>query len=184
MNTFITILRGINVGGNRIVKMQDLKLMLENMGFHRIQTYIQSGNVVFDAECADNEEISHKIQTEILNTFGFEVPVITFNINELEMMLNQNPFLNHSEFSIEFFHVTFLSNASNTKLSSFFEPNDPILNTFFQMGKCVYLYCPNGYSKTVLSNTFIERKLKVNATTRNWKTMNHLYQMAQNALKS
>lgn len=175
MTTYISILRGINVSGHRIIKMDDLKKMCaDDLHFSNIKTYIQSGNIVFQSPLNKTDTISEKIKTEIQKKFGFDVPVLTLTSDELEKIIDRNPFLKDKSKDPSFFHITFLSEkptAENVELigQTEFQPDE-----YNIIDKAVYLYCPNGYSNSKLTNSFLESKLKVTATTRNWKTTNEL----------
>lgn len=173
MNNHVSMLRGINVGGNRKVSMQTLKERYASLGFKNVQTYVQSGNVVFSAS-GSATGVKEKIETDIKQTFGFEVEVFMRNAEKLSTLLEKSPFKGKDETKL---HVTFLSRKP---------PNVPLeeLNSarageedFQVAGKEIYLYCPNGYGITKLSNGFFEKKLKVSATTRNWRTVNTLLVM-------
>jgi uncharacterized protein (DUF1697 family) len=178
VNTIISILRGINVSGKNKIPMVELKAMYEGLKFKNVITYIQSGNVIFSASESDSKTLSKKIEQGILKKFGFNVPVITRSIDEIQAAIKKNPFLKEKGIELEKLHVTFLedSPAADT-LKKVLEYNyEP--DTFTIVGKEVYLHCPNGYGNTKLTNTFFENKLKVRATTRNWRTTNELLRIA------
>lgn len=180
LTKYISILRGINVSGHNVLKMDTLKKMLTELKFEHVQTYIQSGNIIFEAAKDTTDIISKSIQTKIEKEFGFHVPVITLTQDELEIVIGANPFLNDNSKDPSFFHITFLSEKPNKadveQLIQLNLNND----SFILIDKAIYLFCPNGYGKTKLTNSFIENKLKVIATTRNWKTANELLKMARN----
>lgn len=180
LTKYISILRGINVSGHRVIKRDALKKLLAELKFEHVQTYIQSGNIIFNAAKASTEVISMTIQSTIEKEFGFNVPVITFTQEELETTINANPFATDQSKDPSFFHVTFLSEKPNKVLIE--QLNQLNLNneSFVLIDKAIYLYCPNGYGNIKLTNSFIENKLKVIATTRNWKTANELLKMARN----
>lgn len=180
MQTFIAILRGINVSGKNKILMSDLKLMLEGLRFKDVVTYIQSGNVAFKADQKlSNEFLASKIETAIAKQFGFNVPVIVRSKKEIENVIKVNPFLKNKKNAPEKLHVTFLSAAPfKTELESIlkfdFAPDE-----FVILDKEVFLHIPESYGETKLSNKFFESKLKVTATTRNWNTVNKLVEMVQ-----
>ncbi|MCF8379062.1 MAG: DUF1697 domain-containing protein [Bacteroidales bacterium] len=171
MTRKIAILRGINVGGKRKILMTDLKAMFEGMKFTEIKTYIQSGNVIFDApDETNNPELSLRIEKSIKQKFGFDVPVIIRSAGELNESINRNPFY-HEKADINNLHLTLLSDEPSNENkqqigSSNFEPDKFIID-----GKDVFIYCEGMYHKSKLTNNFFENKLKVKATTRNWKTV-------------
>jgi uncharacterized protein (DUF1697 family) len=167
------MLRGINVGGNKKVSMQVLKERYESIGFKNVQTYVQSGNVVFSTD-ASVSSTKDKIEKEIKREFGFDVLVFIRTKKELEDLLKNSPFKQKDETKL---HVTFLSEKPiNVPID---ELNSARIGEeeFLISGREIYLFCPNGYGVTKLSNNFFEKKLKVSATTRNWRTVNTLLSM-------
>src|ERR1700740_4410 len=109
MATYIAILRGINVSGHKLIKMDALRKLFDNMGFKNTKTYIQSGNVVFQDKQAKIQDLEKKIAGSILKEFGFEVPVLVKEADELEAVLKNNPFINKQKEDVTKLHVTFLS---------------------------------------------------------------------------
>lgn len=174
MNTYITLLRGINVSGKNLLKMDALKSIFETLKCTNVQTYIQSGNVVFNSK-EDAKKLASKIKKEIEIKFGFIVPTIVLTIEELKSIASNNPFQNKEEFlQISIFGEV----PIETKEDKFLSKKSP--NEDFKISEnAFYLYCPDGYGKTKLSNTLIESTLKVTATTRNWKTITTLIKMAE-----
>ncbi|MDI9355683.1 MAG: DUF1697 domain-containing protein [Chitinophagaceae bacterium] len=179
MITYISILRGINVSGQKLIKMDYLKKMYENLHFENIQTYIQSGNVIFLSKEKDYKKIEKTISSQIKIDFGFEVPVIVLNVETLETIIENNPFTKDKLKDISFLHVTFLADRpallDQESITEKKQENEEIKCT----PQAIYLYCPNGYGKTKLNNHYLETKLKVIATTRNWKTTNELLKLAK-----
>ena len=178
MGIYICILRGINVSGHKLIKMDALKKLFEELKFQNVRTYIQSGNVVFESKKVDTKSLENKIEKQILKTFGFEVPVLVKEKDEFKKVIDHNPFLTKRNEDDSKLHVTFLSSEPDTanisKLSDIKFNNDE----FVISEKSIYLFCPDGYGNTKLSNNFFENKLKVSATTRNWKTIVELGRMA------
>ncbi|HEA28757.1 MAG TPA: DUF1697 domain-containing protein [Leeuwenhoekiella sp.] len=179
MSNYIAILRGINVGGHRKIPMEGLRKEIGNLGYKNIKTYIQSGNIIFTAAAHHSDlEIAEHIEKMILTTFGFEVPVIVRNSDELQQTVSENPFLTTENTSIEGLHVTFLKETPSPEtlenIKTYTYPPDK----FEIRQKNVFLYIPGSYHKTKLSNAFFEKKLNVQATTRNWKTVQKLAEMS------
>ena len=170
MQTYIAILRGINVGGKRIIKMLALKEMFITLGYQNIATYIQSGNVVLQSKKANPIKLAEVITNAISKTFGFDVPVIVFEYETLNNIVEENEFFKHKSKSVEHLHITFLADELTKENQAKIKREDYLPDEFLIHGKAIYLYCPNGYSKSKLTNDFFEKKLRVNATTRNWKT--------------
>ena len=174
MTTYIAILRGINVGGNKLIKMDVLKSMFESLYFRNVRTYIQSGNVIFSTIQTELQVLEDLIREQIEKDFGFVVPIIVLTKESLQEIVDQNPFAKDTEKEMSFMHVTFLADKPK-------EYDETIIQNKIQVGEeihfasnAVYLYLPNGYSGTKLNNNFLEKKLQVVATTRNWKTTKEL----------
>ena len=180
MQTYISILRGINVGGSKPLKMIDLKAMLEKLGFEDVVTYIQSGNVVFKTPTNEPaEKISETIEKAIQKKFGFDVPVITTSADELKKVIHNNPFIKRKGIQLDKLHVTFLGTLPESSFVTVVAKLDFSPDEFVIRGREIYLHCPDGYGNTRLSNNFFENKLFVKATTRNWNTVNKLWEMAK-----
>lgn len=171
MESYIAILKGINVGGHNKIKMADLKSAMEESGFYSISTYIQSGNIFFRLAGTSRKELSIRITTLIKDRFGFNVPVIIRSQPELRRILNNNPFINDPDIDTKKLHVTFLSGVPNPTVMANFNASEYLPDQFEIRDSEVYLCCPNGYGRTKLTNSFFERILKLTATTRNWKTV-------------
>jgi uncharacterized protein (DUF1697 family) len=174
MTTYISILRGINVSGKNLIRMEALKKLYEDLGLQKVETYIQSGNVIFQSEAIESARIEKMISHQILTVFGFEVPVIVLSAEQLKKIICNNPFSKDPDRDPSYMHVTFLHSSP--------EDFETQLNEKALQGEevefadqAIYLYCPDGYSRTKLTNTFLENKLRVKATTRNWKTTKELY---------
>jgi len=167
------MLRGINVGGNRKVSMQILRERYESLGFDNINTYVQSGNVVFSTS-ANATKTKELIEKEVKQTFGFDVLVFIRTRDELTELLENSPFKRKDEGKL---HVTFLSDKpANIPINELNKARTGA-EEFSISRREIYLFCPNGYGATKLSNGFFEKKLNVTATTRNWRTVNTLLTM-------
>lgn len=173
MPTFISILRGINVSGQKKIKMADLKNLYEDLGFKNVQTYIQSGNVVFEYKEVTISELQQMIFDTIHKHYGFEVPNLILSPIAIETALKKNPFKD-----IDKMYFTFLAetptkeNIEKLYTYSFDEEYYELI------GKVVYFHCPNGAGRAKMSNNFFENKLKVMATSRNLNTTKKLLEMA------
>jgi uncharacterized protein (DUF1697 family) len=180
VETYISILRGINVSGQKKIQMTDLKKLYEDLKFKKVTTYIQSGNVIFKANKQSDEVIAKKIEDAIYTKYNFHVPVIIRSVKEMKNTLAVNPLLKESNIDIEKLHVTFLEEMPDTTKMEAIKNIDHSPDKFILIDKEIFLYCPNdGYGNTKLTNNFFENKLKVSATTRNWKTVNKLLEMAE-----
>jgi len=178
MRTYISILRGINVSGQKLIKMDDLRKLYENLGFRNVTTYVQSGNVVFKADDYEQSDFEQRISQQIQKDFGFEVPVIVLTIDKLKQIIDNNPFLDDPNKEHSHLHVTFLSSKPEHYDNETIESKKQNGEEISFSENVIYIYCPNGYGRTKLTNNFLESKLKVMATTRNWKTINELFKIA------
>lgn len=187
MTIFIALLRGINVGGKNIIKMAELRQVLEAIGLSKVQTYIQSGNILFKS---DEEEaaLQKKIEFEIEKAFGFSVTVVLRTAEELERIIQNCPFseeeVSHAESlsKAESLYVSLLTHAPlEEKLES--------LNVYrseddqYQIdGRNVYLLFTHSIRKSKLANHL--HKLDVPSTVRNWKTIHKLAALAKTVADS
>lgn len=145
--------------------MEKLKALYESLGFKKVSTYIQSGNVVFECRETSLAELAGKIDVKIEEAFGFDVAVIIRTRQEMERVVKDNPF------NVENLYVTFLSSLPAEKPSERIRMAKAPEEDIKLSGMEVYLRCPKGYGRTKLSNNFLESKLKTSATTRNWNTV-------------
>jgi uncharacterized protein (DUF1697 family) len=181
MNVFLSMLRGINVGGKK-VPMVELREVYEVMKLKKVRTYIQSGNVIFEAKESDALKLEKQLKKKISAHFGFDVPVVIRTQKEIEVVLKNNPFLKEKNIQEDRLYVTFLADIPEKDLLGKIIVQDGTTDRFIILGKEAYLYCPGGYGETKLSNNFFEKKLKVSATTRNWRTTNELLKMMETAV--
>lgn len=170
--TYIAILRGINVSGSKKLPMAELREMLSKLGYKDVQTYIQSGNAVFRSEITDQEQLGNQIAAAIKKQYDYDVPVLVKTIAQWKNAMANNPF---TEEDISKQAITFLATAPKETTIEI-DSND---DKFEIINSEVYLYCPSGFARTKLNNNFFERKLKTQATTRNWKTIHKLLEMAE-----
>ena len=177
MTTHLALLRGINVSGHNMIKMEVLKTTLEAVGFQNVVTYIQSGNVFVETEEESSFSVGFKIKQEIYKTFGHEVPVIVLGKNDLEKCFKNNPFLKDKEVDTKKLYVAFLSKEMNSsainelKISQF-KPDEAVID-----GNRIFIKYDVGAGKTRLDQKYIEKKLNVTATIRNWNTVTKLLEL-------
>ena len=176
MGNSIVFLRGINVGGQRKIKMAALRKSLEDGGFDSVVTYIQSGNLVIGNTSLGNDELAQKVQELMVKDFGFEIPVLVMTVDELEQIVSRNPFLETAEEKNLYFAL--LYEIPDEDAMANLDPLDYPNEAFFVTDQCIYLNCRMGAGKAKLSNNVIEAKLKVTATTRNLKTMEKMVGLA------
>lgn len=168
MQSYVAMLRGINVGGRTRVAMADLRAAFEALGYEGVATYIQSGNVVFRAKAVDVDVLRRRIGEDL----GVDAAVLVRTAEELAAVVAGNPFAARG-LDPATLHVTFLAEARAELAVPPGEPDEAAV-----VGREVYLHCPAGYGRTKVNNAYIEKQLGVAATTRNWKTVRTLADMA------
>lgn len=179
METYISILRGINVSGQRKILMTDLKEIYEQLNLKAVSTYIQSGNVLFKTEQKLTiQQLVGNIEQAIQKKYTFEVPVLIRTFTEMKKVLENNPFLKEPTIDIEKLYVTFIKEMPDRSNSEILKDIDFSPDWFIRIEREIFLYCPGGYGNTKLTNNLFERKMKTNATTRNWKTVKKLVELA------
>ena len=182
MPIYISMLRGINVGGHKRIKMDKLRASFEALGFEQVKTYIQSGNVVFKASKLSTVALSKRIEENIISDFGFSVSVISRSSDEMAAAIERNPFLKERGIDHEKLHVMFLSEAPAPAAFKKLADLTAAPNQCRSVDKEIYFYLPNGVSQSVLMKSPVDRILAVVTTTRNWRTVNSLHQMCQDCL--
>lgn len=168
------------MAGHNTVKMTDLSSLFKEIGFNDAETYIQSGNVVFnDPGCLSDTKLTAKIEEAIRKKFNYKIPVINRTPEELKEVLARNPFAGEKNFDPEKLAVIFLyekpTESQIGKVSSISYPPDK----FMIDGKEIYIYCPNGFGRSKIYTGFFEGKMKVTGTGRNLKTINALIKIAE-----
>lgn len=172
------MLRGINVSGQKKIRMADLRDLYESLDLTNVKSYVQSGNVVFDSTEQDASKLAKLIEAQIEQVFEYVVPVFIRDRDDFQRIIASNPFSIKRKEDPARLYVTFLYRSpSASELSNLVIPNNET-GEFFVGEQEILLFCPNGYGRTKLSNNFFEKKLNVAATTRNWNTVNALHEMA------
>jgi len=173
----LCLLRGINVSGHNMIKMDALKASLENIGFQNVQTYIQSGNVFVETDEENAAAVGFKIKQEIFKVFGHEVPIVVIGKTDLEKCFKNNPFLKNKEVDIKKIYVAFVSmplksDSINDLKMSQVKPDEAHIDE-----SRIYIKYDVGAGKTRFDQKYIEKKLNVTATIRNWNTVTQLLKM-------
>jgi uncharacterized protein (DUF1697 family) len=178
MPVYIAMLRGINLGPHKRMKMEKLRSSCAALGFAEVKTYIQSGNIVFCARKAGPETLAKKLELQIVRDFGFSADVILRTQQELEQVVSGNPLLREPAIDDAKLHVVCArqapSHESLAKLESLVQAPDRVRHA----RKEIYFYFPNGVSGSSLWKHPLDRILQVPGTMRNWRTVNTLCEMA------
>jgi len=168
MTIYIALLRGINVGKNNRIKMADLKTLLETMGLEKVKTYIQSGNVLFEAK-DEALRLSQRLEAEISKTFGFPVPVILRTAEEYKQIIRDCPYSMDSLKEGESIQLAFLAEEPSQEKIDYFRSYESEPDECLIKGKEVYLLLRQSILDSKLAKQL--PKLDVPATVRNWKTV-------------
>ncbi|HZT96006.1 MAG TPA: DUF1697 domain-containing protein [Chloroflexota bacterium] len=177
MNTWAVLLRGVNVGG-KILSMKQLSGALVDRGYQDVATYIQSGNVVLLSEQGDEEALCRDVEHVISHEFGLSVTVMARTPEELDSIVQANPF-DKPGIDPKTLHVTFLSSEAASTAVATIDRTSALPDEFAVSGREIYLHCPEGYGRSMLVNPFWERQLRARATTRNWRTVNRMLEMSR-----
>ena len=184
MQTYIALLRGINVSGHNKIKMVDLRLLFNDLKFNNVTSYIQSGNVIFTSSEKDISKIERAIKEAIKKKFDYDVKVLVITKKDILTVFASNPFLENQDPDITKLCVTFLSDFPASENALQLEEFTSTYTDEYKISeKHIYLHCPESFAKTKLTNNLIERKLKLNATSRNWKTITKLVELSNEAFE-
>ena len=175
-NVFIAFLRGINVGGHRLINMNDLRRLHETMGHGNVATYLQSGNVIFECSEKNRRQLILDIEEKYEKKFGFHTDIIIRNAAELANIVKACPFTEAYVMEAKFLHVVQLSDIPESglikKLMNYDGPEEKEL-----IEDVLYVYYTAGAGRSKLTLSLIEKTLKVSATARNWNTITKVLDM-------
>lgn len=177
METYIALIRGINVGGHHKLPMKELRYLLEESGLKNVRTYIQTGNVVLQREDSEPGQLAKTIQTSIESKFGFEPQVLVLKLEEMEKAIADNPFPEAEDDPAKF-HLFFSESPPE-------KPDFPKIRSvkkeseqFDLKGRVFYLYAPEGIGRSKLAAN-IEKYIGKPVTARNWRTVRKIMEMAE-----
>ena len=175
MSIYIALLRGVNVGGN-MLKMERLREVCSELGLKNARTYVQSGNIVFEAQGTAGRW-AETLERKLAGEARLPVSVIVKTSVEMERVIAANPFIKERGIDTARLHVTFLQQEPAKAAIAGLDALKAGADRFRCVGREIYVHCPDGYGETKLSNNAFEKVLSVRATTRNWNTVNRLYEM-------
>lgn len=178
MPTYIALLRGVNVGGANKLPMKDLRAFLADAGFAQVQTYIQSGNVVVEADSTDAGAVAQAISEAIRTGAGLDIPATVRSAAQLRAVIENNPFLERG-CEPKALHVGFLASTPAPEAVTQLDPDRSPPDEFAIAGDTIYLHCPNGMARTKLTNAWFDSRLSAMSTMRNWNTVRKLLAMAR-----
>jgi uncharacterized protein (DUF1697 family) len=184
---YVALLRGINVGGNTMIKMENLRAMFEGLGFENVVSYINSGNLAFDVSVGSphvskgsskklESELSTKIEKAVESHLGKPVQVMVRKQKHIENVLEKNPFdgqfASHKEM-----HVLFLKDKLSAESEKWLNETSPPGERFKAVGREIYCHLPMGVADSYLGRGQFEKKLKISVTARNWRTVQKLAEL-------
>lgn len=179
MPVYISLLRGINVGGQKIIPMVDLRNTFESIGFSNVKTHIQSGNVAFASRRKNLREMENDVKAAIKKRFGFDVGVTVLGLIDLEKIVSMNPFGKEKLKSGERIYLTVLSGRPYSERIVGLRRIKDGVDKIQVIDTTVYVLCRKGYTMSPFNNNAIEKTLQVGATTRNLETMEKLVEIGR-----
>ncbi len=179
MAVFISLFRGINVGGNHKVKMDNLKSLYASLGFRDIASYIQSGNLIFTADETDEEKLRQHIERAFEATFVFHSDVFIRTTDDLKSIIENNPFQNQPNKETKWIVVLFLATSPDEETQKVLQEAYTGPEEIFTKGRELYIYYSESIGTSKLTNKLIEKKLKQSGTARNWNTILQLQRLTE-----
>ena len=180
MGVIVSMLRGVNLGPHRRIKMDALREVYESLGLADVQTYVQSGNVVFRSSERDLKKLAKRIEAAIEKKFGFRSDVILRTAAEMRDVIARNPFAARSGIEPNRYLVTFLASDPGQELRDKVRAIKADPEELHFDGREMYIYFPNGLARPKLSLPAIEKILKITGTGRNWNSVVKLLELAEN----
>ncbi len=178
MDQYIVFLRGINVSGQKLIKMAELRGHLEKVGFKGAQTYVQSGNLLLSKKGSSKKEVEEIVKRLIMDIYSWEVPTLAKTKEEIESLLKSNPFFEKG-MERDRCYYTLLNGVPDPEKAKQLEKESFPPEEYILEKDTVFFYSPKGYGKAKMNNNFFEKKLGVQATTRNVKTMEAMVRLAE-----
>ena len=173
MTVFVELLRGVNVGGHSRIKMGALKTLHESLGLRRVETLLQSGNVLFATNLRDRAKLRQRIEQELERRFDLKVEVILRSLGEIRDVVERGPLLSPRTDPSRLL-VMFLSGVPDARSLADLVKSHTGPEMLEPRGPEIYLYYPEGVGRSKLSGAFMERKLGMSGTARNWSTLTKL----------
>ncbi len=178
MNTWIALLRGINVGGHNKLPMKDLVAELERLGLSDVKTYIQSGNAVFRSRESEASVLCEQIASAIGSSHGFRPRVLVLSRQDLQAAARANPFAAAAEAEPKTVHLSFLAEPATAPDLAGMEAVKVKSEGFVLTERVFYLHAPEGIGRSKLAAK-VETSLGVPATGRNWRTVQKILEIAE-----
>jgi uncharacterized protein (DUF1697 family) len=179
MPAYLALFRAVNVSGHNIIKMEHLRKLMETEGYKNVATYIQSGNVVFTTDETDKAKIKREMETLLYREYGHDVFNFILDEAELQKAVENNPYTKAEPEpqGVKKYFVTFLSGEATTQGLDQMKKYNRSDDEFKAIGSVIYLKLSRSAADSKLTNSFIESKMSLKSTTRNWNTTLKLLEM-------
>ena len=184
---YVALLRGINVGGKNMIKMEALRATFTALGYASVASYINSGNLIFECrsphiskgvtDISAEAEIAAKIHDAIVKDFGFDISVMVRSMAEIARIISDSPFEGQFENDKDL-HVFFLAEELSDEHSEFLLAKNSDAEMISIKGRTIYYLLRISIIDSALGKGFIDKKLKVPATARNWRTINKIIEFS------
>lgn len=171
------MLRGVNVGGHNVIKMDALRELYASLRFDDPRTYVQSGNVVFRTKAADEGALAKKIRNAIEKKFGIKPEIILRSLADLQRTIAANPFADRKNVEPNKLHVGFLAEKPSSDVQKKLEGISGVPEELHLVGRDLYIYFPEGAGRSKLTPV-LDRTLKSSVTARNWNTVCKMLELA------
>lgn len=168
MSRAVAFLRSVNVGGRGRLPMAELRAVAASLGLRDVQTYVQSGNVIFDAP--PGLDVGPRLKAALAEAAGLSTSVLVRTTGELDAIAGANPFLPRITDFVQL-HVVFLADAPSADRIAQLDPDRSPRDTFVVHGREIYVHYPNGAGRSKLTLDYFERRLRTSGTARNWNTV-------------
>lgn len=159
------------MGGVNRLPMKDLAEIFLEAGCMNVRTWLQSGNVIFQVAPFEVRTIAESVFKKISSRFGFQVPIVTRTLTELEEVVAKNPFLKEKNDETGTLHVGFLKDLPDRSRVNSLSPDRSPPDRFLVVGREIFLDLPNGVARSKLTNQYFDSQLETVSTMRNWKTV-------------
>jgi uncharacterized protein (DUF1697 family) len=177
MPRYVALLRSVNIGGHGRIAMNDLRASFASLGYDDVLTYIQTGNVLFSTSSRNEKTTVDDIEGQLAEDFGDSPAVLLRTVPELQRVGSSSPYAKAGANPARH-HVTFLATAPSKAVVKSLDLPPSGQDELVVDGREVYVHTPNGYAETKYTGTFLERRLGVVSTTRNWNTVTKLCELA------
>ncbi len=177
MPVYISLLRGINVGGNKKIKMADLRALYESLGFTDVSTLLQSGNAVFKSDPADTTDLARQIEDAIEDKFGFHCDLFVLTVDQFRAAFEKNPFTDDDHEGSKLLVTFYQETPTDAMMQKLHDTHDGS-ETIHLVDDVLYIYFPDGMGRSKLANKTLGQAIKISGTGRNWNTMVKLLALA------